>query len=37
MIRPQPDGRTFWELEPGSWSIRVQGATGDISEPVTVE
>ena len=36
-IPPQPDGRTFWKLEPGSWQIRAQSPTADLSEPITVD
>jgi penicillin-binding protein 1C len=36
-IAPQPGGRTFWTLEPGSWQIRAQSPTADLSEPITVE
>jgi penicillin-binding protein 1C len=36
-ITPQPDGRTFWKLEPGSWQIRALSPTADLSEPITVE
>jgi penicillin-binding protein 1C len=36
-VTPQADGRVFWKLEPGSWEIRAESATADISVPVTVE
>jgi len=36
-IPPQPDGRTFWKLEAGSWIIRAVSPTADLSEPITVE
>jgi hypothetical protein len=33
----QPDGRTFWKLEPGAWQIRALCPTADLSVPITVE
>jgi len=36
-VPPQPDGHTFWKLEPGSWQIRALSATANLSEPISVE
>ncbi len=36
-VPPQPDGRTFWKLEPGSWQIRALSPVAELSEPITVE
>jgi hypothetical protein len=36
-IPPQPDGRIFWRLAPGSWQIRASTPAAAITEPVTVE
>jgi penicillin-binding protein 1C len=36
-IPPQPDGRIFWQLEPGAWQIRATSPLADLSEPITVE
>ncbi len=36
-VPPQPDGRTFWKLEPGAWQIRISSPIAELSVPITVE
>ena len=36
-IPAQADGRIFWELEPGTWEIRVASPAGEVREGICVE
>jgi penicillin-binding protein 1C len=35
-IPPQPDGRFFWQLAPGEWSLKVTGSSGIAEGKVSV-
>jgi penicillin-binding protein 1C len=36
-IQPQPDGRFFWQLTPGQWTIRATGRNGAVEQTFKVE
>jgi hypothetical protein len=36
-IPPQPDGRFFWQLTPGEWSVKAKGRNGTVEEKFTVK
>jgi penicillin-binding protein 1C len=35
-IPPQPDGRFFWQLTPGEWSLKAIGRNGTVEQKFTV-
>lgn len=35
-IPPEPDGRFFWQLTPGQWSLKASGRNGTIEQTFTV-
>jgi len=36
-VSPQPDGRFFWQLTPGEWSLKAVGRTGTVEQKFTVQ
>jgi penicillin-binding protein 1C len=36
LIPKQPDGRVFWQLSPGEWSLKAAGQQGSVEEKFTV-
>jgi penicillin-binding protein 1C len=36
-IPPEPDGRFFWQLTPGEWTVKAIGRNGTIEQKFTVE
>ncbi len=36
-IPAQPDGRFFWQLTPGEWSLKARGRNGTVEEKFTVK
>ena len=36
LIPPEPDGRFFWQLTPGQWSLKASGRNGTIEQTFTV-
>jgi penicillin-binding protein 1C len=35
-VSPQPDGRFFWQLTPGEWSLKATGRNGTVEQKFTV-
>ena len=35
-IPPEPDGRFFWQLTPGQWSLQASGRNGTVEQTFTV-
>jgi membrane carboxypeptidase/penicillin-binding protein PbpC len=36
-ILPKPDGRFFWQLTPGEWTLRAIGRNGAVEQTFKVE
>ena len=36
-IPPEPDGRFFWQLTPGEWSLKAVSRNGTVQEAITVQ
>jgi membrane carboxypeptidase/penicillin-binding protein PbpC len=36
-IPPEPDGRFFWQLAPGEWSLKAIGRNGTVEQKFTVQ
>jgi hypothetical protein len=36
-IPPEPDGRFFWQLAPGEWSLKAVSRNGTVQEAITVQ
>jgi penicillin-binding protein 1C len=36
-IQPEPDGRFFWQLTPGEWSLKAVSRNGTVQEAITVQ
>ena len=36
-VSPQSDGRFFWQLTPGEWSLKAAGRTGTVEQKFTVQ
>ena len=36
-IQPQPDGRFFWQLAPGQWTLKAAGRSGAVEQTFKVE
>jgi len=36
-IQPQPDGRFFWQLTPGQWTLKAAGRSGAVEQTFNVE
>jgi len=36
LVPPQPDGRFFWQLTPGEWSLQAIGRNGTVEQKFTV-
>jgi penicillin-binding protein 1C len=36
-IQPQPDGRFFWQLTPGQWTLKATGRNGSVEQTFKVE
>jgi hypothetical protein len=36
-IQPQPDGRFFWQLAPGQWTLKAAGRSGAVEQTFNVE
>jgi len=37
LIPPQPDGRYFWQLTPGEWSLKAMGRRGTVEQSFKVQ
>ena len=36
-VPPQPDGRFFWQLTPGEWTLKAIGRNGAVEQTFKVE